>query len=235
MPLSNFLNEHTILPYSYLFLKPVSYRICLSTATTTGNISESLADFLSFSSQYKDTINYCPVCIKQSSMSDRYFERILQFDGISICPKHKCFLNHITRTNRRNYDDMSLWNLDLQPTFIDTNNTLHLFQYTVTISLYKLLTNDKSFSSEQLRSIIRLKLLSMNAYHNNKIYMIFEEQYLDYINPYQSYWQKYFSITSLSRISSVILHGNIHPVEYVMGILYLFGSMEEFLEFAHTR
>lgn len=235
MPISTFLNEHTILPYSYHFLKPDSYRICLSVATSTGNISQSLVDSLSFSSKYKDTITYCPVCINQASFSDRHFERILQFDGISICPKHKCFLNYITRSNRRNYDDISLWGLDLRARFINIKNPLHCFQYKVTISLYQLMTNDKSLSYEQIRSFIRIKLKDMNAIYNNKIYITFEEQYLEYINPYKSYWQNYYLHTSLYRISSVIILVNIHPVEYIMGILYLFGSMDEFLKFTITK
>lgn len=235
MPVSTFLNEHTILSYSYPFLKPVNYRISLSVASTNGNISERLADFLSFAPQYKDTISYCPVCISKLSISDRYFERILQFEGISICPKHKCFLNHVIRTNRRNYDDISLWDLDLQPHFLNTNDSLHCFQYKVSISLYQLLTNEISFSSQQLHYFIRLRLQNKNAIHNNKIFFVFEEQYLEYIKPYQSYWKNYFSDTSLSRISSDTIHENIHPVEYIIGILYLFSSMDEFLEFTHTK
>lgn len=234
------IENHTIIPFSRLFVKEFDYinLISLLRMSTRAKI-ENMMGFKDGNLGRNNVIRVCLDCstIDIDKYGELYAHRIHQIPGNFVCLKHMKFLHEISFDKAPHRDK-----------FIDINN------YQVNVK-----QNESNISSEyiNLSKDIENIIYCCNKQEHNLDFLRHKYDNVLKIKGYKSPgglifrksliedFKAFYSENFLKRLNSNLdlndrhnwmvkitkNEGIVHPIRYLLLIRFLFGSVEEFLKF----
>lgn len=221
-----YIEEHSVFPFYRLFMTNEKYTLATERMLFTDKIYANYLRSANTCDDYNSYIKYCPLCIMENN-GDIIINRNNQIDIVQVCHIHKCYLNYFFRKNRRQFETITKMELDLNVKFPDKIEKGT--EYKIASDINYLLNTKQSVEISQLRVALRERIHELGYFERGHWFQSANDVLKNYFYQNENVKPEVIEKLSFERLAGIRKPKGIHPLEYILLIMFLYGNTENLI------